>query len=142
MASSSTSSAKVRHIVITKEEILYAPANKRVQRVEPNTPGKNKRDYPILVYFDNDEIKWNSNQKAICYYNGIWGKLGYDHKKGVLLAGEEYPEVAQYELVPSTCHHSDAEESDQGGGKGKGVDRNDSEDNNGPSPINILIRRL
>ena len=95
----------------------------------------------MLVYFDNDECEWNGNQKAVCYYNGIWGKLGYDHKKQAPLAGEEVPELYQYDLVPSTRHHSDAEESDHGQGKGKGVKRDDSEDNDGPSPIDILIRR-
>ena len=95
----------------------------------------------MLVYFDNDECEWNGNQKAVCYYNGIWGKLGYDHKKQAPLAGEEVPELYQYDLVPSTCHHSDPEESDAGQGKGKGVERDDSEDDNGPNPIDILIRR-
>ena len=57
------------------------------------------------------------------------------------LAGEELPELHQYDLVPSTRHHSDAKESDHGQGKGKGVEGNDSEDDDGPSPIDILIRR-
>ena len=56
------------------------------------------------------------------------------------LAGEEYPEVYQYDLVPSTCYHSDEEELDNRQGKGKGVDRDDSKDDNSPSPIDILIR--
>ena len=110
-------------------------------QVEPNITGKNKHDYPILIFFDNNELEWNSNQKAVCYYNRIWRKLGYNYKKQLPLAGEEYPEVYQYDLVPSTCHHLDAEESDTGQGKGKGVDRDNSEDNDSPSPIDILIRR-
>ena len=142
MASSSTSSAKMRHIIITPDKVINsAPGNKCVQRVEANVTGKNKCDYLILVYFDNDELEWNGNQKAVCYYNGIWSKLGYDHKKQALLAGEEIAELYQYDLVPSTRHHSDAEESDNGQGKGKGVERNNLEDDDGPSPIDIFIRR-
>ena len=57
------------------------------------------------------------------------------------LAGEEVPEVYQYDLVPSTCHHSDTKESNAGQGKGIGVDRANSEDDDGPSPIDIFIRR-
>ena len=115
MASSSTSSAKTRRIIITPEEVIStAPGNKHVQRVEANIAGKNKHNYPILVYFDSDELEWNGNQKAVCYYNGAWGKLGYDHKKQLLLAGEELPELYQYDLVPSTHHHSDVKESDNG----------------------------
>ena len=128
--------------MITPEEIyIRAPGNKCIQRVEANISGKNKRDYPVLVFFDNDELEWNSNQKPVCYYNRSWAKLGFDHKLQLPLAGEELPELHQYNLVLSTHHHSDAEESDGGQGKGKGVDRNDSEDDNGPSPIDILIRR-
>ena len=128
--------------MITPEEIyIRAPGNKCIQRVEANISGKNKRDYPVLVFFDNDELEWNGNQKPVCYYNRSWAKLGFDHKLQLPLAGEELPELHQYNLVPSTRHHSDAEESDGGQGKGKGVNRNDSEDDDGPSPIDILIRR-
>ena len=136
------SSAKIRHVVITPEEIYKnAPANKRIIRIEANIAGRNKRDYPVLVFFDNDDFKWNSNQKPVCFHNGSWSKLGYDHKQQLPLAGEELPELHQYDLVPSVRHHSDAKESDDRQGKGKGVDRDDSEDDDGPSPIDILIRR-
>ena len=132
----------MRHVLITPEEIyIRAPGNKRIQRVEANVTRKNKQDYPVLVFFDNNELEWNSNQKPVCFYNRSWAKLGYNHKQQLPLVGEELPELHQYDLVPSTRHHSDAEESDAGQGKGKGVDRNDSEDDNSPSPINILIRR-
>ena len=131
----------MRHIVITPDEILQtAPENKQVQRIELNTPGKNKRDYPILVFFNNDKLELNSNQKVVCHYNRIWGKLGYNHKKQLPLAGEEHPEVYQYDLVPSTHHHSDNEDSNHREGKGKGVNRNNSEDDDRLSPINIFIR--
>ena len=120
--------------VITPEEIyIRTPGNKRIQRVEANISGKNKRDYPVLVFFDNDELEWNGNQKPVCYYNRSWAKLGFDHKLQLPLAGEELPKLHQYNLVPSTCHHSDAEESDNRKGKGKRVDRNDSEDEDSPS---------
>ena len=122
MASSSTSSTKTRHIAISPEEILnIAPANRQVQRIKPNTPGRNERDYLILVYYNNDEHEWNGNQIAVCYYHRVWGKLRYDHKGLHPLAGQEYPEIHQYDLVPSTHHHSDTKESDDGKGKGKGV---------------------
>ena len=68
--------------MITPDKILNtAPANKQVKRIEPNTLGKNKRDYPILVFHNNDQLEWNGrNQVVVCYYQGTWGKLRYNHK--------------------------------------------------------------
>ena len=81
MASSLMSSTKARWITITLEEIYaWAPANKHILRIEANVTGKNKHDYPVLVFFDNNEFEWNGNQKPVCYCNGNWAKLGYDHK--------------------------------------------------------------
>ena len=143
MASSSTSSAKARHVTITPEEIyIRAPGNKCIQRVEANVTRKNKCDYPVLVFFNNDKLEWNSNQKPVCFYNRSWAKLGYNYKQQLPLAGEELPELHQYNLVLSTCHRSDGKESDARQGKGKGVDKDDSKDDDSPSPIDILIRQL
>ena len=128
--------------MITSDKILNtAPANKQVKRIEPNTLGMNKRDYPILVFHNNDQLKWNRNQVVVCYYQGTWGKLRYNHKALHPLAEQEYPHIHQYNLVPSTCHHSDAEESDNRQGKEKGNTRDNSEDDDSPSPIDIFIRR-
>ena len=128
--------------MITPEEIYkQAPVNKHIIWIEANVARRNKHDYPVLVFFDNDDYEWNGNQKPVCFYNGSWSKLGYNHKQQLPLVGEELPELHQYNLVPSTCHHSDAGESNEGQGKGKGVDRDDSDSDDSPSPIDILIRR-
>ena len=119
--------------------MLGAPGNKRVQRIKANVPGRNKRDYPILVYYDNDNLKWNGNQVAMCYYQHAWCKLGFDHKALCPLVGQELHHIHQYDLVPSTRYHSEAEDSDEG--KGKGRDPGDESDIEEPSLINLLIRQ-
>ena len=126
--------------MITADEILLgAPGNRQVEQIEANVLRKNKQPYPILVYHDNDDLEWNSNQIAVCYYQHAWCKLGYDHKGSQPLVGQELHYIHQYDLVPSTRHHSDAEESNEG--KGKGRDPGDESDIEEPSLINLLIRQ-
>ena len=102
---------------------------------------RSKCDYPILVYFNNNKHEWNGQQVAICHYQEAWCKLGFDHKALCPLVGQELLHIHQHNLVPSTHHHSDAEEPKAGQEKGKGINSEDSDDNNEPSPINVLIRQ-
>ena len=86
-------------MVIQPYEILSeAPRNQRVQRLEAGVD-RNKRSYPILVYFDNDENTYNGNQKAVCHYNGQWCALGYDKQLNVLRSGGLKVRLAQVDCV-------------------------------------------
>ena len=104
--------------MIQPYEILSeALRNRHVKRLEVGQE-KNKRSYPILVYFDNDEQTYNGNQKAVCYYNDQWCAPGYDKQFNQPLAGKPIPEVHQYDegvphyysdIPPRTQHYSDNE---------------------------------
>ena len=98
MASSSTESAgSTRRVVIEPYEILWeAPKNRRVRHLEIGED-KNKRPYPILVYYNNDKLAHDGQQKAVCYYNNQWCTLGYDKQLGKSLAGKPLPEIQQYD---------------------------------------------
>ena len=111
MASSSTeSTGKQRCIQINPEEIwVHTPINSRVRQLEVRQE-KNKRDYLILVFFNNNELTFNGKQKAVCYYNGEWCTLGYDKDAEAPLVGKQLPEIDQYNILLSTHHHSDTEE--------------------------------
>jgi hypothetical protein len=64
--------------MITPDEILHdTPGNQRVQHMEANIPRRNKREYPVLVYFDNNKLEWNRKQVSVCFYQGCWARLGY-----------------------------------------------------------------
>ena len=143
MASSSTEGAeRTRRVTIQPYEILgEAPRNRRVQRLEAGVD-RNKRSYPILVYFDNDEHTYNGNQKAVCHYNGQWCALGYDKQFNSPLAGKPIPEVHQYDeevphyysnIPPRTQHYSDNEPE-------RGEEPGEPESEPEPDPTSFLIR--
>ena len=142
MASSSTEGAeRTRRVVIQPYEILSeAPRNRRVQCLEAGA-NKNKRSYPILVYFDNDEHIFNGNQKAVCHYNNQWCALGYNKQFNQPLAGKPIPEIHQYDegvlhyysdIPPTTQHYSDNEPE---GGEEPGEPESEPE----PDPTSFLI---
>ena len=100
-------------MVIEPYEILReAPKNQRVQHLEIGED-KNKQPYPILVYYNNDELARNGQQKAVCYYNNQWCTLGYDKQLGKSLAGKPLPEIQQYDKemrhyysdIPPVAHY-------------------------------------
>ena len=143
MASSSTEGAeRSRRVVIEPYELLSeAPRNRRIQRLEVGQD-KNKRNYPILVYFDNDEHTYNGNQKVVCHYNDQWCALGYDKQLNKPLAGKSIPEIHQYdEGVPHyysdiplrTQHYSDNEPE-------RGEEPGEPESKPEPDPTSFLIR--
>ena len=143
MASSSTEGAeRSRRVVIEPYELLSkAPKNRCVQCLEAGVD-KNKRSYPILVYFDNDEHTYNGNQKAVCHYNDQWCALGYDKQLNKPLVGKPIPEIHQYDegvahyysdILPRTQHYSNNEPE-------RGEEPGEPECEPEPDPTSFLIR--
>ena len=136
MASSLTeSTAKQRHVQIQPKEIwVHTLANTRARQLEAGQE-KNKWDYPILVFFNNDELTFDGKQKAVCYYFGEWCTLGYNKEANASLAGKWLPKINQYDILPSTCHHSDDKEQPKGEDKPQDSPESDFR----PDPTSFLI---
>ena len=132
----------MRCVVIEPYELLSeAPRNRRVQRLKAGQD-KNKQNYPILVYFDNDEHTYNGNQKAVCHYNDQWCALGYDKQLNKPLAGKPIPEIHQYDegvphyysdIPPRTQHYSDNKSE-------RGEEPGEPDSKPEPDPTSFLIR--
>ena len=139
MASSSTNSAGGnRRIVVPRDtELTEAPLNTRVLRVGANTPGQNKHNYPILVYFDNDEQLWNGKQITVCYYQGKWARLGHSTEDDAPLVGRALPEISEHDIFRETgpIPGDDKPEEDNG------PDTSDSDEEQEPDPVDNYIRK-
>ena len=128
--------------MIEPHELLSdAPRNQCIRRLEVGED-KNKRHYPILVYFDNNKQAFNGKQKAVCHYNGQWCALGYDKQLDKPLAGKPIPEIHQYNEgvphyysdIPPTAHHFSDNEPERGEEPGE------PESEPEPDPTSFLIR--
>ena len=123
MASSSNKGAeRTRRMVIEPYKLLGdTPRNRRIRHLEVGED-KNKRHYPILVYFDNNEQAFNGKQKAVCHYNGQWCALGYNKQLDKPLAGKPIPKIHQYNEgaphyysdIPPSAHHNSNNEPERG----------------------------
>ena len=143
MASSSTESAgSTRRIVIEPFKILQeAPKNRHVRRLDVGED-KNKRPYPILVYYNNDELACDGQQKAVCHYNDQWCALGYDKQLEKPLVGKPIPEIHQYDEgvshyysdIPPVAHHYSDNKPERGEEPGEPESKPE------PDPISFLIR--
>jgi len=72
MLQSSTS----KRTVISRYEALQARPNAQIPLVKADHP-KNKRNYLVLAYTDNDQKEFNKNAIPVCYYNGQWRRVGH-----------------------------------------------------------------
>ena len=129
-------------MVIEPFEILQeAPRNRRVRRLEVGED-KNKRPYPILVYYNNDELARDGQQKAVCHYNNQWCTLGYDKQLEKPLAGKPLPEIHQYDEgvphyysdIPPVAHHYSDNEPERREEPGEPESKLE------PDPTSFLIR--
>ena len=131
-------------MVIEPFELLEeAPKNRRVRRLEVGED-RNKRHYPILVYFSNGEQTFDGKQKAVCHYNGQWCALEYDKQLDKPLAGKPIPEIHQYDEgvphyyydirsnAPTAHHYSDNEPE-------RGEEPGEPESELEPDPTSFLI---
>jgi len=62
--------------VILRYEALQARPNAQIPLVEADHP-KNKCNYLVLAYTDNDQKEFNKNTIPVCYYNGQWRRVGH-----------------------------------------------------------------
>jgi len=83
--------------VISRLEALQARPNARIHLVEADHP-KNKCDYPVLAYMDNNQKEFNKNAIPVCYYNRQWRQVGHSLTYKALTIGDPITIVETYNL--------------------------------------------